>query len=178
MRAAVTSRFWITGLPRSRTAWFAVAMRAAGCRCFHELTAETGSFAELKARWTEGNSDSGCGLHVRRILAEIAPRTLVIERPVDDVAMSLVRLYGPRLGLCAHLEELRDALSLSHPLIKRVAFNDLKDREALIEAAEWLSPGSGEAVASLSEMNIQVTKAHAEALTVRPHTLWHLGRAA
>lgn len=178
MRADGSSRFWITGLPRSRTAWFAVAMRAAGRSCFHELTAQTGSFADLKSRWTEGNSDSACGLQVGRILSELKPRTLVIERSVEDVAMSLVRIYGPRTGLFAHLEGLRDALSIAHPLIKRIAFDDLADRDALIEAAEWLSPGSGEAVASLSDMNIQVTRNYAEALTDLPHTLWHLERAA
>jgi len=178
MRADGSSRFWITGLPRSRTAWFAVAMRAAGRACFHELTAETGSYAELKDRWTDGNSDSACGLQVARILSDVAPRTLVIERPVEDVALSLVRIYGPRIGLFAHLEGLREALSVAHPLIKRIAFDDLNDRDALIEAAEWLSPGSGKAVASLSNMNIQVTREHAEALTGIPHTLWHLERAA
>lgn len=178
MRAAVNSRFWITGLPRSRTAWFAVAMRVAGHGCFHELTAEARTFAEFKERWTEGNSDSACGLHVERILAEIAPRTLVIERPVEDVALSLARLYGPRPGLLALLESLRDALSIAHPLIKRVAFSDLSDPEALTEAAEWLAPGSGQAVASLADMNIQVTGARAAALAVIPHTLWHLARAA
>lgn len=179
MRADGYSRFWITGLPRSRTAWFAVAMRAAGQSCFHELTAETRHFAELKARWTEGNSDSACGLFADRILEEIGPRTLIVERPVEEVLGSLSAVFGRDMGgLRAPLEHLADRLRLKHPLIKRVRFADLEDRDALVEAAEWLAPGSGEQVASLMNMKIEVTRGRALSLMTSPHTLWHLERAA
>lgn len=175
--------FWITGLPRSRTAWFAEAMRGARSSCFHELTAETRSFAEFKARWLSGadqqhrgNSDSGCGLHIARIMDEIAPRTLIVERPIDEVERSLKALLGvdpPRRDL----ERLQEALAYSHPLIKRVRFSDLADRHALVEAVEWLLPGHGEAAGRLADVNIQVTRDYAAHLARTPHTLWHMQEA-
>lgn len=173
--------FWITGLPRSRTAWFSVAMRGPDCDCAHELTASARDFADLKRQWLarQGNADSACGFHVARILREIVPRTLVVERPIADVLASLERLFAqPMAHLAPMLERLQDALSITHPLIKRVRFDDLNDRDAVIDAADWLVPGHGETAAELMAMNVQVTAAHLRALANLAHSHWHLKEAA
>lgn len=178
--------FWIAGLPRSRTAWFAQAMRGPRSSCFHELTARTRDFAEFKRLWLlcahdqhRGNSDSACGLHAARILAEIAPRTLIIQRPVAEVVTSLRRFLGhPLPGVETALESLQHALAIEHPLIKRVRFADLTDRDALIEAVEWLVPGHGETAAALADVNVQVSRARLAELANTPHTLWHMKEAA
>jgi hypothetical protein len=178
--------FWITGLPRSRTAWFSVAMRGPRSHCFHELTADASSFEEMTALWLvgepgqhRGNSDSACGFHAERILTVIRPRTLVIERPVGEVIASLSSLFERDMrSVAPMLERLQDSLNFEHPLIKRVRFADLNDRDALIEAAEWLVPGHGERAAGLMDLNIQVTKSRAQELTGLTHSLWHLKEAA
>lgn len=183
---AVATPFWVTGLPRSRTAWFAVAMRGPGSHCFHELTTDTASFDDLRCLWLlgekgqhRGNSDSACALYAARILAEIRPRTLVIERPMGEVIASLSRLYSRDMAhLAPLLERLNASLSGAHPLIKRVRIADLTDREALIEAANWLVPGHGERAAALTDMNIQVTQERALELTRLTHSLWHMKDAA
>ena len=103
----------------------------------------------------------------------------VIDRPIEDVLDSLSAVFGRDMGgLRAPLERLADQLSVAHPLIKRVRYADLDDREALVEAAEWLAPGSGEQAVSLMDVNIQVTRGRALSLMTAPHTLWHLERAA
>lgn len=178
--------FWITGLPRSRTAWFALAMRGQRSTCVHELTAEVSSFEDLKASWLSGdphihrgNSDSACGLHIDRILAEIQPKTLIVERPLGEVLASLETLLGASMGAVRPvLEALEDALRINHPLVKRVRLQDLEDRDALIEAAEWLVPGHGEAAASVAHMNVSVTGDYARSLSRMPHSFWHLREAA
>lgn len=180
-----TSPFWITGLPRSRTAWFSVAMRGAQSTCAHELTAIAQSYDDLKRLWLasdcafSGNADSGCGLHVHQILADIQPRTLVIDRPIGQVLASCERAFGrPIPRLADRLERLRSTLQVVHPLVKRVRFSDLGDRDALAEAAEWLVPGHGEQAAQLADMNIQVMPERIAELAYLPHTLWHLKEAA
>lgn len=182
MRAAST--FWITGLPRSRTAWFSQAMRGPYSTCFHELTADCRSFDEFRYTWRSpealysGNSDSACGLQIARILREIQPRTLIVERPVGEVLAALADVGIASSGLRERLEELEAALSYRDPLIKRVRFDDLNDRDAMIEAAEWLVPGHGVEAAALMDMNIQVTASRIRALADLKHTLWHLEKAA
>lgn len=175
--------FWITGLPRSRTAWFSIAMRGPRSSCVHELTAETQSFADLKSTWLSGaleysgNSDSACGLQIERILDEIKPRTLIIERPMHEVIASTIKFlqYEP-IGLADALIGLNEALKMDHPLIKRVRFRDLRDADAVREAAEWLVPGQGAHAASLHSLNIQAERGYALTLIRRPHTLWHMER--
>ena len=182
MRAAST--FWITGLPRSRTAWFSQAMRGPYSTCFHELTADCRSFEDFRQAWFSsdalysGNADSACGLQITRILDEIRPRTLIVERPIGEVLASLADIGIAWEGLRSRLEQLEETLSLSDPLIKRVRFEDLNDRDAVIEAAEWLVPGHGVDAASLLGLNIQVTPKRIAALADLRHTLWHLERAA
>jgi hypothetical protein len=183
----MSAPFWITGLPRSRTAWFAVAMRGPRSHCFHELTGDTASFEHMAALWlcgepgqARGNSDSACGLHARRILETLRPRTLIIERPVGEVVASLSRLFERDMrAIAPMLERLEHSLSLGHPLIKRARFADLdEDRDAVIEAAEWLVPGHGERAAALMDLNIQVTASRARQLTGMQHSLWHMKEAA
>src|SRR5215469_11489044 len=124
-------RFLVTGLPRSRTAWFAVVTGAP-----HELISREGyrPFDKL--------SDSGAGLHLKRILAEQPCRTLIVERDREDVLQSIERyMQGRRLNypaVEAYLDQLTTALWIDHPLIKRVRFDELDKLSVMRGALAWL----------------------------------------
>ena len=178
--------FWITGLPRSRTAWFALAMRGSRSSCTHELTAHCQSFSALKARWRygssaeyRGNADSACGLHITRILNELRPRTLIIRRPIGEVADSLGKFMGYDLKpILANLEQLDAALDVRHELVRTVAYKDLNDRDLLASAVEWMVPCQVNHALSLKEFNIQAERDYALALMRQPHSAWHMQGAA
>lgn len=127
----VIPRPWfVTGLPRSRTAWF--AMVAGG---LHEPRI-------MPSPWTGGVCDSGLGLYLPGILESVKPRTLIIERPMEEVMKSLHRYVQPVAmdwdTVREQLTLLSKALQFEHLLIKRVAFKDLDSLEAVRSCLDWL----------------------------------------
>ena len=126
------SRFLITGLPRSRTAWFAVATGA-----LHEPFSREGF--SFFPKWADGGiSDSGAGSVLGAIIHDFKPRTLVIDRPMGEVVISL-RDYGVWFdGAEGLLGRLYQALQYDHPLIKRVAYDDLRDHRVMEGCMDWL----------------------------------------
>lgn len=168
--------FLITGLPRSRTAWFSVAATSDRSLCHHEPTRITASFDDLKALWQHptheyvGMSDSALGLQLGRILAEIEPRVVMVLRPPADVLGSLKAFLqydeaGER-STGKFVANLWSELNRwhTHPLVKAIAFEDLRDYAKLIDCFEWLMPhGRFEHVHSMARMNVQVTREALEA---------------
>ena len=160
-------------------------MRGPRSSCAHELTATCQSLVDLKAKWQygssaefRGNADSACGLHIERIIKEVRPRTLIIRRPIGEVADSMARFMGYDLKpLMGCLERLDEALDFKHPLIKTVAYRDLTDRECLSNAVEWLVPCQVNNALSLSTFNIQAERDYALALMRAPHSYWHMQEA-
>jgi hypothetical protein len=148
---------FITGLPRSRTAWLAVVCSTATSICHHEPV--DGDIRAARALWAApggwdyvGISEAFLGLHIARVLEEIGPRTLIVERDPDEVLASFLRYVGlqgvrgpgEHDGLKAQLRLLRerlDAIPIDHPLVRRVAYGDLEDRDAVQVALGWLMPG-------------------------------------
>lgn len=181
----MTAPFFIVSLPRSRTAWFAVATSTAKSVCYHEPTACLSSFAELVSLWTAdagmsiGVSDSGLALQLGRILRVVKPRTLMIRRPIGDVVDSF-RAYMPGLDYergRRFLEECDEALSKSadHPLVRHVEFSKLDDPEVLSDCLSWLLPSADFPDAKfLSRMNVQVRRSYVADMVARPHNAWHL----
>lgn len=135
--------FFITGLPRSRTAWMAAAcMTAESVMCYHEPIEDYPSWQEATRLWhgveygATGIADSGLGFHLAEILAEYRPRTLIIERDSNEVAASLVPFgVDPR----RFLEVLSRRLESSDILVKRVPFDQLDER--MEECLRHLLPG-------------------------------------
>jgi len=56
----MNNKFFITGLPRSRTAWFSAFMTASGYPCLHEGLNGCKSIAEYKQK-IKHKSDSNTG---------------------------------------------------------------------------------------------------------------------
>lgn len=133
------SRFLITGLPRSRTAWFALVTGAQ-----HEPISRLG-YRRFKPSWADGAgvSDSGASLYLKEILADFAPRTLIVERDMGEVMTSFLRYASPfqidRASVSKTLWSMRRYLAgVESPLIKRVAFDDLNDIDVMCGALDWL----------------------------------------
>ena len=159
----MSTPFFITGLPRSRTAWFSVATSTPESVCHHEPTAWLSDWPELVRLWTEskfryvGISDSGLGMLLPSILDELRPRTLIIRRSVDQVETSLNQfgISSPRLR--RRLEALQDMLRIyeDHPLVRVIPYEEL-DYWAVSDAIDWLTPGTSQPMLhQLMHLNIQ-----------------------
>lgn len=189
MRGETTRRFLITGLPRSRTAWFSVATTTPKSVCLHEPTALVQSFEELMTLWTpslgiaSGISDSCLPLYLGRILEEAKPRTLIIERNPVDVINSYTK-FAERVGILFDvglasrwMEEFQDALDAckGSPLVKCVPFDALVNVEVVRNCLAWLLPDEDfPDLQALMDMNVQIDAAHFRAMSSLPHSQWHL----
>lgn len=157
--------------------------------CLHEPTAYTDSFEELAALWrphlgiSVGVSDSVLVFQLERILEEIKPRTLLIERPLDEIIYSMRRFLDGMsiiVDYKAGMQLLKDwALELDkfrgHPLVKTVEFSALTDHELVNDLLTWLVPDTEFVdLKSLMKMNIQVTKAYVQEQASSPHAHWYL----
>lgn len=145
--------FLITGLPRSRTAWMAVVSGA-----LHEPE-------RLPLPWEGGVSDHGLSLRLAEILETVQPRTLIIERPIHEVARSLKAYVGNSLDLdltrlCQGLIAMKAAMDIDHPLIKRVAFHDLNDISVVRDCLAWLGAPEPPNLPQLQHMVIQSDLGH------------------
>jgi hypothetical protein len=137
--------YLITGLPRSRTAWMATAASGEGSMCFHEPTAWLDRWDDVFAAvwWDHPNyryvgiADHGLGFHLPAIMRRASPRTLIIERPVDEVNASLARLGLPASNFCDLLQE---TLAYDHPCIMRVPYAVLADSWVVFDCLRWLMP--------------------------------------
>lgn len=159
----MADRFLITGLPRSRTAWFATAASRDGFPCLHEPSKFLFGYDELASVWPDGCgiSDSALALHLGAILRDFAPRTLIVERSIVEVIDSYCRFVGHDVRtdiVAAPLFQAQTELTRwkSHPLVRCVAFAALNDLNVLAAALDWLTPGVPRpALAQLAQMNIQ-----------------------
>jgi hypothetical protein len=154
--------FLITGLPRSRTAWMAVAATDGTAVCYHEPTMHL-------ARWDDvfdeiwhghggfehvGISDHGLGFHLPEITRRQV-RTLIIDRPIAEVDASLARIG---LGGSNFCDLLAEALAYRHSLIRRVPYAALADTDTVIACLDYLMPGAfidPARIADLQGENIQ-----------------------
>lgn len=85
--------YFITGLPRSRTAWLANLLTWGDSFCFHEATTGCSSMEQLKATLETvpigtrhiGNSDPNLGLIAQSIMETFPQcRVVLIHRPLEE----------------------------------------------------------------------------------------------
>lgn len=164
----MVGRFFITGLPRSRTAWLSLACDMVhGAVCYHEPLRELSRWDDVGAIWGDpkaqgfvGVSDSGLGLHLGEILAQFGPRTLIVQRSMGEVIVSLLAAgFGVSAGVLSILQRRLD-VHTEHPLVKVVAFRDLDQIDVVLDALEHLMPGAyvdRDRLARLMGMNVQAS---------------------
>lgn len=185
----MTGKFFITSLPRSRTAWWAVAATTAESSCVHEPLKATSKFRDLQAIWDvagtkhRGVSDSGLSVQLGRILLDIGPKTLIVQRDPRDAMDSLVRYLPWRpidyVSLHAHLQQCQAAIDewKAHPLVKVVPYDALAYEDVVRDCFSWIIPGGGRLFdRELLKMNIQVSPEAllADLAAFSNHNQWHL----
>jgi len=116
--------YFITGLHRSRTAWMAAYLD-----CIHEPIKYMNQLSDLDMYFDKygGISDSSLSFWIDDIISIYEPKTVIIERDIDDVKQSLKRLFPgiPDNPLMEKLKEKMD--SVESPLILRVKYEELND---------------------------------------------------
>lgn len=163
--------FFIVGLPRSRTAWFAVATSTAKATCWHEPYPHLDGFKALRSLWLDpsmgvsiGVSDSSLAPLTGRILREIKPRTLMIFRPKFEAIASFVG-YMKGSGVDINWRAVTDLADRymaemstysKHELVRAVRFDELNDQDVMRKCLNWLLPDEAfPDLAQLMRMNIQ-----------------------
>ncbi len=156
------SNFFIAGLPRSRTAWFAAYFSAhPDVWCWHEGLKGCADPAEFNHKMHQpghtivGNSDSGLPLCNIHLMFPDAP-VVIIHRDYKDVMQSL----GLEIGAHRH-QPMVDLLNNLYDCIMRmrglhVMFDDIDER--MMEISQWLGIPYREDIHDLYQpLNIQTT---------------------
>lgn len=189
----MSHRFFITSLPRSRTAWFSVAMTTPVSICCHEPNYRIKSFQGLVDYWKTdpkiavGISDSSLCPQLGRILEELRPRTLVVRRDPKAAMQSFADYIRPS-GLTPNELENARLVKISikamdryatHELVRTVDYEALDDYSTLLDALQWLLPAwDFPDLPHLKTMNIQLCLNEAIAAASVPHNGWHLKETA
>lgn len=164
--------FLITGMPRSRTAWWSVVTSTARSICTHEPEPDRATFEGLGRYFKNdafefsGISDSSIvtGL-IGPVLQEWKPRTLIVLRPRDQVLRSFLSYAKHAPVFNAHIlreqlerwdENAKSWATSKHPLVKVVDFGALENLAVVQECFEWLMPGGPKFNPALLHMNVQV----------------------
>ena len=156
--------FYITGLPRSRTAWLSVFLTHGNAFCHHEAMNGCHSIEDYQAKMSlsgydfVGNSD--CGLFLSPEL--INGPLIIIERDIDEVLHSLVKLF-PGYDLRSYISGIRDQIQQLNGL--RIPYNQLNDR--LDEIWKYcIGEGYDRFYAeNLKKMNIQTNKIQGDSMS-------------
>lgn len=140
-------RFFVTGLPRSRTAWLSAYFSCGTSFCYHEPMPKISSIDQIGGLYDlpqyehVGISDSGLGFFASEIISKYGPRTIIVERKPEEVRRSLRELGVPDRF---YVDVLRNALSdvAEHPLVLRVPFEALRDPSVMEQVHGHLLPGA------------------------------------
>ena len=182
----MSTPFLVTGLPRSRTAWWSVVATTPQSICRHEPLKDSNTFEELSASWVVpkidyvGVSDSGVVPVLGRILEEIGPRTLIVERPAGEALRSFENYMrgfefnrsAARLYFETSARMLRNFYD--HPLVKVVKFADMSDPDCVAQAYRWLMPKNTWPVRfELLHINVQVDVGYVIREAMKAHSHWY-----
>ena len=177
------SSFLVVGLPRSRTAWMAVAASTlSNTFCYHEPMWFLPCYQSLRALWqcgienNIGISDHALGFQLKRILEDVGPRTLIIDRDIDECVQSLKAFDVDAERFCFELAESIDAC-LPHPLVKVVDFSEVS--ATLPDCLKWLVPDAEinpRKIAQIRDMKIEadIEIVYRKLKAAKDHSHWYL----
>lgn len=138
--------FFITSLPRSRTAWLSAFMCTGKNICYHEPIYMIRDIEQLFGFYESsyynhiGVSDSGLGFFIDWILENIQAKTVIIDRDIREVEQSLSQLGFPLTNYCDLLMEKLKSVK-NHPLVLWVPFDSLNDKRTIQKIFWHLMPG-------------------------------------
>jgi len=147
MKNELANKFFITGLPRSRTAWLSSFFTGNNCFCYHEVIRISKSFDEAIGKMLNrkemyvGNSDSSLPIWANEIdhILQHSP-IVIVERDIDEVTNSLINLWGcdPTRFLDLTLEHL-EILKKRYNYIS-IDYNKLSDQSCLESIWDFCIP--------------------------------------
>lgn len=118
-------------------------------------------YRKFAPTWAAGTgvSDAGASLYLKEILADFAPKTLIIDREMGEVLSSFLTYASPlqinKGAVAKQLWSMRRYLAgVESPLIKRVKYEDLSDFDVIRECMDWLSVNPSNLL-DLMHFNIQ-----------------------
>lgn len=177
--------FFITGLPRSRTAWFANYLTFGDSFCLHDGFRGLKSVEDFPARLNvyegaSGNSDPANVLFWQR-LVEWYPQAkwVVVVRPFGEVVVSCNRILPPRIhqlvpweNLCRFNTQLDQLVARLDPMI--VPFHGITPELAMKVAAYCgVYAGDVRRAEQLCQLNVQLDPTFlysALRIAVHPHS--------
>ena len=152
----------ITGLPRSRTAWLAVAASGDESVCWHEPTEWLDRWQDVFTRiWGIGGqryvgaSDSALGFHLPEILERMPMPVVIVDRAMAEVEASVASIGFGGSNFCALLTT---ALKYQHPSIMRVPFGALSSNQMVAKCLQHLMPDATvnmDRLRMLQRLNVQ-----------------------
>jgi hypothetical protein len=122
----MAGKFFVTGLPRSRTAWAANFLSVAPAFCWHDGLANTPSLEAFQKKMETaeicGDSDSGLAFFYDELRALYPKaRWVVLRRDPEEVVVSLVRMH-PYLGMpTINAHEARGMVEAASQHLDRIA---------------------------------------------------------
>ena len=148
--------FIITGLPRSRTAWFAAFMTALGAPCLHEASVLVDSKEEFLGL-LENYGVADTGIVFNPALKELELPTVIIERDSLEVLCSLQELFPGQANLLKAYVEVHE-----HKLKKldglRIKFNEINEKaKEVFKYCTGSEPDNDLMVEQYTNLNIEAT---------------------
>jgi hypothetical protein len=144
--------FFITGLPRSRTAWLANLFTTDRTLCFHEPLVPAASLLADNPAVRIGVSDSTLPLQFERLQAEFpTAHWLYVQRPREECFESFLRFIAGDVQMTRAQAEMfaqafferhqQDSAELRrNPLVRTVQFELLDDYATILSAWYHLIP--------------------------------------
>lgn len=139
--------FYITGLPRTRTAWFSALFTGHEMYCFHEVLKYADEIEDIpsiingRREFYVGASGSDFPFYFERVMSSPKAPVVVVERNIYEVRKSLRELFGDddyELLLETN-EKLEEVKNLPNVLV--VDYNDLDNENQIKKIWEHCIPG-------------------------------------
>lgn len=96
-------KFFILGLPRSRTYWLSKFLDTPTCKVEHDGSCNYSSVDDMHENMMDGICDTALVLHWRKLIGKV----VVIDRDYSEVVESLKEIGLPESGF---LKQIRDAV--------------------------------------------------------------------
>lgn len=163
------NKFFITGLPRSRTAWLSTFFTGNNSFCYHEILRISDGLDDAiekllnRKEMYVGNSDSSLPLWMDKIdhVLQHSP-IVIIERDVNEVNNSLINLFGD-VGWTESIDLILENLEIIKKRYNYISvdYNELDKQSCLELISDFCIPNipfDKDKFETLKTINISITK--------------------
>ena len=163
------NKFFITGLPRSRTAWLSTFFTGNNSFCYHEILRISDGLDDAiekllnRKEMYVGNSDSSLPLWMDKIdhVLQHSP-IVIIERDANEVNNSLINLFGD-VGWTKSIDLILENLETIKKRYNYISvdYNELDKQSCLELVSDFCIPNTPfdkDKFETLKTINISITK--------------------